>query len=460
MSSDLHRREFAELLGDEPPFGSGAESIEEFRLEVLTARQVCELPEPGTPDELLGPLLVRGSRLGRQADGWTRAKAELELADTLALVRKGIWRPPAPEPEPVVQPDPTFHIFASEWLESKRQEGLGERTLGDYEWALSYHLVPFFKDHRVSQITVREVDRYKAAKARERGALDARRAKGEKNLPLGLSANTVNKTITRLAQILEVAVEYGMIPANPARGRRRRLKSTRPRRGFVQPEQLMALLEAAESYLQGRGRPLLATLAGAGLRIQEALDLERQNVNLARGTLAIDSSKTEAGVRVVDLTPALRDELALWLDRSPFKEPSNLVFPTLKGEKDCRQNVRRRLLLRAIEKANENLAKDGIEPIGNVGPHGLRRTFASLRVAAGDDPVYVSSQIGHEDPTFTLKVYAQVVKHRERLTAKEREAFEKAVEWARMGTSEPFAVSPAPAAAVSEHEKGPVSSAF
>ena len=126
-------------------------------------------------------------------------------------------------------------------------------------------------------------------------------------------------------------------------------------------------------------------------------------MNLARGTLTVERSKTDAGVRVVDLTPALRDELALWLDRSRFKEPTDLVFPTLKGEKDCRQNVRRRLLLRAIEKANVRLAEDGIEPIGNVGPHGLRRTFASLRVAAGDDPVYVSSQIGHEDPTFTLK---------------------------------------------------------
>jgi integrase len=176
-------------------------------------------------------------------------------------------------------------------------------------------------------------------------------------------------------------------------------------------------------------------------------------VNLARGTLTVERSKTDAGERVVDLTPALRDELALWLDRSPFKEPTDLVFPTLKGGPDSRQNVRRRLLLRAVEKANEQLAKDGIEPIGSVGPHGLRRTFASLRVAAGDDPVYVSSQIGHEDPTFTLRVYAQVVKHRERLTAKEREAFDRAVEWARMGTNEPMTVPPAPASAESEQEE-------
>jgi integrase len=106
-----------------------------------------------------------------------------------------------------------------------------------------------------------------------------------------------------------------------------------------------------------------STLAGAGLRIEEALTLERRHLNLAKGTLAVVDSKTAAGIRVVDLTPALREELALWLDRSPFKRPSDLVFPTAKGRRDNRQNVRRRLLLPAVERANVKLASLGIEPI-------------------------------------------------------------------------------------------------
>jgi integrase len=132
----------------------------------------------------------------------------------------------------------------------------------DYRWSLTHHLLPFFAEHRLSEITVREVDRYRAAKMAE-GVL---------------GANQVNKTLTRLTQILEVAAEYGLIPANPAAGRRRRVKSTRPSRPVVEPEQLMALLEA------GSGRPLLAVLAGAGLRIGEALGLRWGDVDLAVGT--------------------------------------------------------------------------------------------------------------------------------------------------------------------------------
>ena len=45
-----------------------------------------------------------------------------------------------------------------------------------------------------------------------------------------------------------------------------------------------------------------------------------------------------------------------------------------------------------------------------VTPHSLRRTYASLRYACGDDPVYVAEQGGWKDPTFPIRVYARAVK--------------------------------------------------
>jgi integrase len=361
--------------------------------------------------------------LGTAEEGWTRAKAEEELANRLADVRRGIWQPPAVTTA-VVEPAPeaTFHEFASEWLHGREQEGLGARTIEDYRWALELHLLPFFARHRLSEITVQEVDRYKRAKATE-GVL---------------SANSINKTLTRLSQVLAVAVEYELLSANPAAGKRRRLPRTKPRRPWVEPHQLPILLDSSKDLLGGRGRPLLATLAGAGLRVGEALALERRHVNLARGTVTVEQSKTDAGVRIIDLTPAVREELALWLDKSPRKRPTDRVFPTLAGKPDNRNNVRRRLLQPAIVKANKRLVELGIEPIGAVSPHGLRRTYASLRCACGDDVAYTAQQLGHEDPTFTLKTYTHAVKQRQRLSAAELAEFERAVEWAqwaRMGTS-------------------------
>jgi hypothetical protein len=206
-----------------------------------------------------------GQRRYVTAEARTRADADIELADILADVRRGIWRPPAPEPEPPKE-EPDFHAFASEWLEARRPE-LKERTFEDYRWALTHHLLPFFAGHRLSQITKAEVDRYRGSKVRERAALDRAneeaRRRGEPIGHRGLSANTVNKTLTRLAQILDAAVDYDLIPANPALGRRRRLKPTRPRRGWVEPEQLPSLLDARRSEAAPRGA-WAATAGDAG----------------------------------------------------------------------------------------------------------------------------------------------------------------------------------------------------
>jgi hypothetical protein len=55
-------------------------------------------------------------------------------------------------------------------------------------------------------------------------------------------------------------------------------------------------------------------------------------------------------------------------------------------------------------------------------------------------PRYTADQLGHEDPRFTLRVYAQATKRRDPLAKPQLEAFDAAIEWAQMGTSEPLAV--------------------
>jgi hypothetical protein len=128
------------------------------------------------------------------------------------------------------------------------------------------------------------------------------------------------------------------------------------------------------------------------------------------------------------------------------------------GNADNRNNVRRRLLVKATEAANKKLVELGIEPIGQVSPHGLRRTFASLRCAIGDDVPYTAAQLGHEDAVFSLKTYTHAVKRRERLGGHELEQFERAVEWAqwaRMGTNDEIRDFATVDASVSEEGKAP-----
>ena len=81
--------------------------------------------------------------------------------------------------------------------------------------------------------------------------------------------------------------------------------------------------------------------------------------------------------------------------------------------KESPSNVRRRYLARAAEDASAALIKAGRDPLPRLTPHSLRRSFASLLVAIGRDPLYVADQLGHVDPGFSLRTYARVVRLRE-----------------------------------------------
>jgi integrase len=365
----------------------------------------------------------------------SREEAESELANVLADVRRGIWRPPAAAPQvEAPKEEPTFHEFASEWFAQREQEGLKAKTLTDLRWSLERHLLPFFAGHHLSEITPREVKRYTQAKLAERNAIEGARAaalaRGERFAERPLSNGSVNHTLRHLAQILEAAADDELIASNPATGKRRRLKATKPARPWVEPEQLMPLLDATS----GVGHVLFSLLAGGGLRIGEALALRWQHVELGTSTLYVVDAKTSKGVREVHLTPALRETLAFWRNDAKHIAPDAHVIHTATGRKHHPSNLRRDVLAPAVEKANAKLGRDGIAPIGRVTFHSLRRSYASLRCACGDDVRYTADQLGHEDPRFTLRVYTQATKRRDRLAGPHLRAYDRAIEWAQMGT--------------------------
>lgn len=355
--------------------------------------------------------------LGTAEEGWNRQKAEAELRHVLADVERGVWKPYEPEPVSASADIPTFHVFASEWL-SGREGELRPATVDDYTRGLSNHLLPYFKDYRLDAIDIAAVDAYKTQKVRQ----------GE------LGPAQINKTLKLLAMIYDTAIEYGHTDkANPARGRRRRVKADPPKRTWVEPEQLLTLLDSAP---KGH-RAVLATLAGAGLRVGEACALDWRDLDLSTGTLTVQASKTPAGRREVDLPQGLVNELWTLAATSSRTEPDDPVFVGSRRTRQTPANVSRRLKS-AIAKANPKLEDLGIAPLSErVTPHSLRRTFASLRFACGDDPVYVAEQGGWTDPSFAIRVYAKAVRRRQRLSDAHLQQYDAAIEWAAMGSGAP-----------------------
>ncbi|WP_229906186.1 tyrosine-type recombinase/integrase [Thermus composti] len=55
--------------------------------------------------------------------------------------------------------------------------------------------------------------------------------------------------------------------------------------------------------------------------------------------------------------------------------------------------------------------------VSRITPHGLRHTYTSLALRAGLPPKVVAARLRHADPTFTVKVYQQLIEEDHRAGA-------------------------------------------
>jgi integrase len=437
--------------------------------------------------------------------GWTERTASIELENILAKVQAGVWRKRTPARPLRASKVPSFHEYASEWLQSKKDGVLGDRpissnTEADYRSRLANHLLPFFGRYRLDEIDPDLCLAFKAQKLREaaelRRAIEAgavlRDRRGRRVRPLGPA--TIRKLTDCLATILDEAVEDGHLQRNPARSRRMRIKVPRPSRTFLEMDELVALADAAgdqESPLvrarlpgtpaagsttarvaecweagmrateiaaelglsrstvtyhlrrlrapQTRAyvgrRAVVATLGGSGVRVSELCDLRIRELRLhaaAGAYFRIPDAKTDAGVREVQVSPDLVEELVAHLDRLRRgglpTEPDSYLFPNVRGGRLQRQRVSK-IVGEAAALASRRLADRGLPALPNTTPHTLRRTYISIALLANRfDVLWVMRQVGHADSKMTMDVYAQLQQRAER---QHGEAFDALVRQAR-----------------------------
>ncbi len=412
-------------------------------------------------------------RLGTESEGWSRVRAELELATVQAEIRAGTWTPPRAA---AAVDDPTLHEFASLWLKRKIADGIAEKTRQDLLWQLGTHILPFLGTYRLTELDADVIEAFKEHKLYERARILAARDAGEpihdpRGLPRRtLSNGSINKLLILLAAILKNAVRRGLIETNPAMDVDR-LATRRRHGGILEADELESLIDAAGDLTgragatdiherfetvrrlrddqrlpwksiakalgiaestaiyryqrAGRPRPrgvadpgrraLVATLGCAGLRVSEAAELDVSDIDLAHCKIRVKDAKTDAGVREVDLTPRLADELRAYLATRADSPPTAPAFPTRSGNRRDKDNIRNRVLAPALRRADELRRRRGLPPIeAHVTPHTLRRTYISIMLSAGAEVPYVQAQVGHKDPTLTLRIYALVLKRRSR----------------------------------------------
>lgn len=357
---------------------------------------------------------------GTNHEGWSEERARVELDAILEKIKRGTWEQPSThrdrrDTRDALDPQETVRVTAYRWWQRRKAE-VSENTRLDYRWRLK-HVIDQLGERETSSMDARTVDDFR-----------------QQLVGRGLSPRSVNMMLDLLAQVLDDAVEYKLLDANPARGKRRRMRLAKSRRTFLEPDMVVDMLDEAGTWERGLPehqrygrRAVLATLCLAGPRISELTGARRARLDLHGGRLRVGEAKTEAGLRDIELTAFLLDELGAHLTALPARLHKTRggalpVFPTRTGGRLSASNVRNRLLngtpasngkpavKGVVQRVNDRRAADGRMLLPDrVTPHTLRRTFATLALAAGRDPRWVMGQLGHTDARLTLGLYAQVI---------------------------------------------------
>ncbi len=420
--------------------------------------------------------------------GWSERTGRVELKNLLARIEAGIWE--RPQVKPPVEKQfvgvPTFHEYASYWLQAKLEGLIGEKPISEnthagYRTMLSRHLLPFFGRYRLDEIDKELCAAFRKHKIKEahelEKALDAgadlRDERNRKLVPLGPAS--IRNLLSCLGAILEEAVEDDLIPVNYARSKRLKVHVPKPKRTFLEMDELACVEDAAVEqdpalerfalaarearpgstaaavalgladgkrqkriaaelglapgtvhfHVRNLGalrvgvyvgrKAMLCTLGRSGVRNSELSGIRIGQLRLhdAEGArFRIPTSKTETGIRDVEVSPYLAEVLIMHIDRLRRAGndigPEAFLFQNERGQRMSRKRVGE-IVHEAAVLASEKMQRRGMPPLPHITPHSLRRTYISIALLANNyDIKFVMDQVGHADSKMTMDVYNQL----------------------------------------------------
>jgi len=223
-------------------------------------------------------------------------------------------------------------------------------------------------------------------------------------LQAGYQARSTARFLSALRGFYRYLLRQGRITEDPT------LQVAMPKIGRPLPKSLSeadveALLAAPDiaEPLGLRDRCMLEVLYACGLRVTELVSLTLEQLNPRQGVLRVFGKGSKE--RLVPLG----EEALLWLERylqegRPLLlkgAPSDVLFPSLRGEQMTRQTFWHRIKLHARAAMIQ----------APLSPHTLRHAFATHLLNHGADLRVVQMLLGHSDLS-TTQIYTHVAKAR------------------------------------------------
>lgn len=295
--------------------------------------------------------------VGKESDGTTRTQAEALIEKLKQDAKQGRFNLPKGRKTSL-----SFSEAAQAYLKKLSEEG--GKDLVMKERRLRLHLMPFFKDMPLFQISHFDVERFKKQRLAEKS-----------------SQGTINRELAALSHLFTKALEWKWIDKRPAVIKR--FKEEQGRITYLTVEQMNRLIEVSKHDQNPQIYPFIMIGLETAMRRMEILSIQIRNVDLGRKVIYIPEGKTGSREQPITnhLANFLREQLRVtkpnqkWL----FLSPKSSAGHTTNIEKPFRRVVK----------------EAGMDP-KQVVRHTLRHTAITHLVQAGVDLPTVKRISGHK----------------------------------------------------------------
>lgn len=363
----------------------------DFRYRGIRCREQTALPDTPSNRRRLAPLANRIKRELR--DGTFDYGKLFPDSPRVDQFEPAAAPHPAPLPSPASPPatpstTPPLGEFAETWYleNAPRWRTTHVETI---RGTLDQHILPYFKQRPLAEITRAEVLAFRAALGRRT------KKNGDP-----LSASRINHIMTPLRMLLAEASErYEFV--SPFRN----IKPLRLPKLDIHPlslDEVQKLLTTVRTDWN----PYLAVRFYTGMRTGEVNGLQWKHVDfdqdliLVRQTIVkgkLENTKTDGSMRDIPMVQAVR--AALLEQRKRIPEGCPWVFAQRNGEPIDLVNFTNRVwhpLLRNLGLARRR-------------PYQTRHTAATLMLGSGENPEWVARVLGHANTEMLFRVYSRYV---------------------------------------------------
>lgn len=321
-------------------------------------------------------IMVDGKRIhrviGKESDGTTRTQAEEAIAKLRQDSKHN--RLNLPTGRKLSQ---SFSDAAKAYLSRLGIEG--GKDISKKQARLKLHLIPFFKDTLLSQITTTDVERYKQYRQEQQAKL-----------------STINRDLAILSHLLNKAVEWHWLESKPCLVKKFKEEATRFT--YLTSEESKHLLEVAKTDQCAQIYPFIFIGLATTMRLAEILSIKLEHIDVTKHRIYIPKAK--AGARSQPITKQLAQFLQGYLDVAKpgeiwlFASPRSVTGHTVNITKAFR---------RVVETAGLDKTK--------VTPHTLRHTAITHLVQAGVDLPTVQRISGHKTLQMVVRYSHQNGEH-------------------------------------------------